>query len=49
MPLALLNAGASLLLLMLIVDVAVVELASPSLMIQEMVRLVVDGFSDELV
>ncbi len=49
MPPALLNAGASLLLLMLIVDVAVEELASPSLMIQAMVRLVVDGCSDELV
>ncbi len=48
MPPALLTAGESLLALMLIVDVAVEELALPSLTIQEMVRLVVDGFSDEL-
>ena len=49
MPPASLNTGESLLLLIVIVDVAVVELASPSLTLQEMERFVVDGLSEELV
>ena len=45
----LLRSGASLIFRILIVDLSLVDSASPSLIDQEILRSVLDGFSEELV